>query len=94
MKTLGFGGTIFSTRVLGSRFLLSTTAVVVVLVFADFVLRCVGGDCAVGSWRGPRNPFRLPTNHLFEGELLSFEGEPVALEGGEPLDAVKTADTP
>ena len=49
----------------------------VVVVFVDFVLRCrVGAGCAVGSWQGPKNPFRLPINHPFEGELFGFEGEP------------------
>jgi len=69
--------------------------VVVVLIFADFVLCCrAGGDCAIGSWRGPKNPFGLPINRLCEGELLGFEGELVAVEG-EPvaLEGGGTANT-
>jgi len=60
-----------------------------------------GENCAVGSWRGARNPFRLPINHPFEGELLGFEGEllalegePIALEGGERSNGRRIADTP
>jgi hypothetical protein len=53
------------------------------VVFVDFVLRCrMGEDCAVGSWLGPKNPFRPLINHTFEGELLGFEGDIVALKGG------------
>jgi hypothetical protein len=47
---------------------------VVVVAFVDFVLHCwVGEDRTVGSWRGPKNPFRLPIHRVFEGQLLGFE---------------------
>ena len=69
------------------------TTTVVVVAFVDFVLRCrVSEDSAVGSWQGTKNPFRLPINDLFEGQLLDFEGrvalggKRVALEGGERSD--------
>ena len=61
---------------------------VVVLVFADFVLRFrVGENCAVGIWRA-KEPFQATDKPL-------FEGAPVALEGEEPSDGGGgTADTP
>ena len=51
---------------------------VVLALVVVFVLRCrVGEFCSVDGWRGPKNPFRPPINH-------PLEGEPVALDEGEP----------